>query len=138
MLFKQKLLQQVLWNKKVSLKEQGHKFFPEINILYNFSRIHHRSLVIMDVYNKCCETNTVPLTYRSLQALPSKNNTVIEKMDDRKWCRHITGFFQYMHAWNQGGIIISTYDFSLLQFLFWKNTVNSKELTQYLWKYWWL
>ena len=63
------------------------------------------------------------LTYGSLQVFPWKNDTIIEKMDGRKWCRHITDFFQYMYAWNQGGIIISVYDISLLQFLFCKNTV---------------
>ena len=28
--------------------------------------------------------------------------------------RHLTDFFQYMHGWNQEGIIISIYDVSLL------------------------
>ena len=35
-LFKQKLLQLVLWNKKAPLKEQGYNGFPQINILFNF------------------------------------------------------------------------------------------------------
>ena len=35
-LFKQKLLQLVLWNKWVPLKEQGYNGFPQINILFNF------------------------------------------------------------------------------------------------------
>ena len=48
-------------------------------------------------------------------------------MDGFNWCRLITDFFQYMHAWDQGGIIISSYDMCLLQFLFYKNTVNLKE-----------
>ena len=39
-------------------------------------------------------------------------------MDVWNWCRH---------AWNQGGIIISIYDISLIQFLFCKNTINLKE-----------
>ena len=51
----------------------------------------------------------------------------IEKMDGRKWCRHLTDFFQYMHGWKQGGIIISIYDISFLQFPFCKNTVYLKE-----------
>ena len=32
-----------------------------------------------------------------------------------------------MHAWNQGGIIIGTYDISLLQFLLCENAVSLKE-----------
>ena len=32
-----------------------------------------------------------------------------------------------MHAWNQGGIIISIYDISFLKFLFCKNTVSLEE-----------
>ena len=35
--------------------------------------------------------------------------------------------FQYMFAWNQGGIIVSIYDISLLQFLLCKSKVNLKE-----------
>ena len=35
-LFKQKLLQLVLWNKEVPLKEQGYNGYPQINILFNF------------------------------------------------------------------------------------------------------
>ena len=50
-----------------------------------------------------------------------------KKIDDWNWCRHVTDFFQYIHAWNQGGIIISIYDISLLQFLTCKNTINLKE-----------
>ena len=61
------------------------------------------------------------LTYGSLQALPWKNDTIIEKMDGRKWCRHIRDFFQYMHAWIQGSVIICIY-ISLQQFLFCKNS----------------
>ena len=50
-----------------------------------------------------------------------------KKIDGWNWCRHVTDFFQYIHAWNQGGIIISIYDISLLQFLTCKNTINLKE-----------
>ena len=50
-----------------------------------------------------------------------------KKIDGWNWCRHATDFFQYIHAWNQGGIIISIYDISLLQFLTCKNTINLKE-----------
>ena len=42
----------------------------------------------------------------SLQVLAWNNNSVIEKMNGWKWCHHITDFFQYMHAWNQGCIKI--------------------------------
>ena len=86
----------------------------------------------MDGCNKCCEINTMSLTYGSLQVFPWKNDTIIEKMDGRKWCRHITDFFQYMYAWNQGGIIISVYDISLLQFLFWSikyGLIRTREIT---------
>ena len=58
--------------------------------------------------------------------LPWNNDTIIEKTDGWIWCRHETAFFQYMHAWNQGGIIIIV-SISLLQVLFFKNTVNLKE-----------
>ena len=33
----------------------------------------------------------------------------------------------YVRAWNEGDIIISIYDISLVQFLFCKNKVNLKE-----------
>ena len=61
-LFKQKLLRLVLWNKQAPLKEQGFNGFPQINILFNFSRINHISLVIMAGCNKCCEIKAVFLT----------------------------------------------------------------------------
>ena len=76
-------------------------------MLLKFSRINHRSLVIMDSLNKCCEINTVLLTYGSLQVLPSNNDTNIEKMDDCNLRRQITDFFQNIHSSNQGGIKIS-------------------------------
>ena len=66
----------------------------------------------MDGYNKCLEINSLYLTHGSLQVLPWNSDTVIEKIDCWKGCRHITDFFQYIHAWNQGGIIISIYDIS--------------------------
>ena len=106
---------------------QGYHSFSQINIPFKFSRIKHRLLVIMDGYNKCCEINTVSLTYGLLQVIPWNNDTIIEKIDGWKWCYHKTSFFQHKHAWNQGGIIVSIYDISLLQFLFWKNTVNLKK-----------
>ena len=63
-----------------------------------------------------------------LQVLPWNNDSIIEKMDGWKWCRHITDWFEYTHTWNQEGIIISIYDIFLIHFLFCKNTVNLKEL----------
>ena len=114
----------------------------------------------MDGCNKCCEINTESLTCGSFQVLPWNNDTIIKKIDGWKWCRHVTDFFQYMYGLNQGGMIISIYDISLLQFLFCKITVNLKiatvnsyrktaihrmdgcnwncELTQCLWKKGWL
>ena len=85
---------------------KGYNGFPQINILFNFSRINHRPLVIMDGCSKCCEINTVSLTYGSLQVLPGNNDSIIEKMDNWNWCHHITDFLQDMHAWNQGCIKI--------------------------------
>ena len=67
------------------------------------------------------------LTYGSLQVLPWNNDSVTEKMDGWKWYHHITDFFRYMDAWNQGCIKIVIYDISLLQFLFCKNTANFRE-----------
>ena len=122
---KKKLLQLVLWNKQGPVKEQGYNEFSQINIPFKFSRINHREVVIMDGY-KCCEINTVSLTSGSLQVLPWNNDSIIEKMDGWKWCRHIKNFFQYMHTWNEGAIIIS-FSISILQFLFCKNTINLKE-----------
>ena len=106
---------------------EGYNGFHQVNIPFKFSRINHRPLVIMDDCSKCCEINTVSLICGSLQVLPWNNDSIIEKMDGWKWCHHITDFFQYMHAWNQGCIKIVIYDISLLQFLFCKNTVNFRE-----------
>ena len=36
-------------------------------------------------------------------------------------------FIQYIHSWNQGGIIIINYDISLQQLLLCKNKVNLRE-----------
>ena len=98
-------------------------------MLFNFSHINQRPLVIMDGCNKCCEINTVSLICGSLQVLPWNNDTIIEKMDSCKWCRHIKNFFQYMHAWNQGGIII------IVRFLCYN---SCSEKTQWIWKNKWL
>ena len=111
-LFKQKLLQLVLWNKHAPLKEQGHNGFPQINIPFNFSQINHRLLVIMDRCSKCCKISTVSFTCGLSQVFPCNNETVIEKMHVWK-CHHIT--------WNLGGIIFSI-SISVLQFLPWQNT----------------
>ena len=46
----------------------------------------------------------------------------MKKTDGYKWWRHVTDFFRHIHALNQGGIIVSIYDISLVQFLFCKNT----------------
>ena len=88
-LFKQKLLQLVLWNKYAPLKEQGHNGFPPINIPFNFSQMNHRLLVIMDGCSKCFKINTVSLTYGLSQVFPYNNETVVEKMHVWK-CHHIT------------------------------------------------
>ena len=101
--------------------------FHQVNIPFKSSRINHRPLVIMDDCSKCCEINTVSLTYGSLQVLPGNNDSITEEMDGWKWCHHTTDSFQYMHAWNQVCIKIVIYDISLLQFLFCKNTANFKE-----------
>ena len=81
----------------------------------------------MDGCYKCCEINTVSLTYGSLQLLQWNNDTTREKMDGCNRWRQITDFIQYIHSWNQGGIIISNYDISLLQLLFCKDILNLKE-----------
>ena len=47
-LFKQKLLQLVLWNKWAPLKKQGYSGFLPISIPFKFSRIKHRPLVMTD------------------------------------------------------------------------------------------
>ena len=91
-----------------------------------FSRINHRLLIIMDGFKKCCEINTISLTCGFLQVRPWNNDIIMEKMDGWEWCCHKTNFFEYIHVWNQGGIII-IFIISLLQFLFWKNTVYLKE-----------
>ena len=106
---------------------EGYNGFPQINIPFKFSRINHRPLVLMDGCSKCCEINTVSSTCGSLQVLTWNNDSIIEKMDGWKWCHHITDFFQYMHAWNQGCIKFIIYDISLLQFLFCKSATNLKE-----------
>ena len=87
---------------------------------------HERPLIIMDGCKKCWEINTLSLTCGFLPVLPWNNDTIIEKMDEWKWCHHETNFFQYMHAWNQDGVIIIV-RISSLQFLLSKNTVNLKE-----------
>ena len=74
---------------------------------------------------KFCKLNTMALIYGLLQVLLWNSDTSIEKMDRYDWCRQITDFFQYIHSSNEGSIIISNYDISLLQLLFYKNTVNA-------------
>ena len=64
--------------------------FPQINIPFKFSRINYRLLFIMDGCSKCCEINTVSLTYGPFQVLPWNNGSIIEKMDRWKWFHHIT------------------------------------------------
>ena len=116
----------------------------------------------MDGCKKYCEIKTVSLTCGLLQVLPWNNDTIIEKMDGCNWCRNITNFFQYMQAWNQGGIKIIV-SIPLLKWLLFKNIVNLNEwvavitlynrkrvihrmdgcnwtcgLTQYIWKKSWL
>ena len=120
-------MQLALWNNRHLQKKQDYNGFLQINtILFNLSRVNHKSLDIMDVCNKCCEINTVSSTSESLQVLPWNNETIIEKTDAWKWCRHvITNVFSYMHAWNQGGIVIGIYDIFLLQFLLCKNAAVS-------------
>ena len=63
--------------------------FPQINILFKFSRINHRPLVIINGFNKCCEINTFSLPYGSLQVLSWNNDSekwlYHRKMDDWKW-----------------------------------------------------
>ena len=69
----------------------------------------------MNGCKRCCEINTVSLIYRSVQVL-REIMYYHRKIDGWKWYRHITDFFQYIHVWKQGGIVISTYDISLLLF----------------------
>ena len=45
------------------LKEQYYNGFPQTNTVpFTFSRIKHIPLVMMDVFSRCCEINTVPST----------------------------------------------------------------------------
>ena len=81
----------------------------------------------MDGCYKCCEIGTVSLTYGSLQVLLGNNDTITQKMHGFNRCRQIADFIQYIHSWNQGGIIISKYDISLLQLLYCEDTVSLKE-----------
>ena len=68
-------MQLVLWNNR-----QGYNGFLQINtILFNFFRVSHRPLVIMNVCNKCCKINTVSSTFELLQVLPWNNEIFIEK-----------------------------------------------------------
>ena len=76
---------------------------------------------------KCCEINTVYLTYGSLEVLPQNSDTAVEKMNGCSKCSQIINFIQYIHSWNQGGIMINDYDISLLQLFFRKDMVNLKE-----------
>ena len=69
-LFEQILLQLVLWNKQTSLKEQGYNGFPQINIIQFFLNQPQTPCNNMDGWNKFCESDTVWLTYGSLQVLP--------------------------------------------------------------------
>ena len=66
----------------------------------------------MDGCNKCCEIDTVSLTYESFQVLPWNNNTITEKINGSNGCRQITDFIQYIHSWNQEAIIIINNDIS--------------------------
>ena len=125
-LFKQKLLQLVQWNKKITLKEKGYNGFPQISIFFNFSWINHRPLFIMDGCNKSFGINRVSSAYGSLKVLPWNNDIIKEKMDVWKWCRDVTDFFQYMRTRSQSSMS-SIYNISLLEFLFCKNTVSLKE-----------
>ena len=100
-LFKQKLLQLVLWNKLAPLKEQGNNDFPQINAPFKFSRINQRSFVTMDDCKECCEINSVLNKWIASSAPLKKWHCHRKKMDSYKWCRQITNFFQCIHAWNQ-------------------------------------
>ena len=70
----------------------------------------------MDGCHKCREIETVPvtvfLTYESLQVLSWNNNTFIEKINGSNRCHQITDFIQYIHSWNQRGIMIINHDIS--------------------------
>ena len=127
-IFKPILLQLVLWNKQAHLKDQDYNGFLHIKITFKFSQINHIPLVIMDDWYKCCEINTMSLTYGSLQVLLWNNDATIKKINSCNWCRQITDFFKYIHSWNQEGIIISNYDISSRQHLLCENTVNLKKI----------
>ena len=51
----------------------------------------------------------------------------IEKLDVCNRYYQITDFIQYIQSWNQGGIIISNYDISLLQLFLCQDIGNLKE-----------
>ena len=94
----------------------------------------------MDGCYKCCEINTVSLTYRSLQVLPWNNDITIEKMVGCNRCRQITDFLQHIHFWNQRGKN-SCWKNAWLQLFFYNTKRNTHrmggcnwncELTQYL------
>ena len=88
------------------------------HIIQIFSNQPQTACNNMDGCCKCCEIDTVSLTFGSLQLL----YTVIEKIDGCSRCRQIKDFIQYIHSWNQRGIIISNYDISLLRLLLCKNS----------------
>ena len=46
----------------------------------------------MDDRNKCCDVDTVFLTYGWLQVLPWNNNTIIEKKYSSNRCRQLTDY----------------------------------------------
>ena len=94
---------------------KGYNAFPQINIPFSFSRINHRPLVMWDCCIKCCEIKTVSLTYGSLQVVPWNNDPIIEKIDDWKWCHHITDSFS-RYACLKPRMYQNYYDVSL-QFL---------------------
>ena len=95
---------------------EGYNGFPQINIPFKFSRINHRPLAIMDGCSKCCEINTVSLTYGSLQVLPWNNDFHRKNV----WLEMMSSYNRLLSiyaAWNQGYIKIIIHDISLLQFL---------------------
>ena len=53
---------------------------PQINIQNSWNQ-PQTACYNMDGCYKCCEINTVSLTYGSLQVLPWNNDTTIGKMD---------------------------------------------------------
>ena len=55
--------------------------FLKINIIQFFLNQPQTACNNMDGWNKFCESDTVWLTYGSLQVLPWKNNTIIEKIN---------------------------------------------------------